>query len=240
MATKRVGKILNMGSEQRGGDGTGRDAIRLARSEWRRRQILDGATELMGRVGFHVMSIQALAEAAGVSVGLIYQYFANKDEVLEAVIVDILRRYEESVPDAIVAAPEDPVAQLEAGFRAYCQVVHDRRHATVLAYRESRTLSDAGQERIKRLELTTIEPIRQVIERGIRAGVFPANVDSQLIAHDLMIFAHAWALKYWFLSSRFGLDDYIDRQLGIVMSSLVEHNLVINTRSGGGEVLRST
>ena len=84
-----------------------RSARRAARTDARvhrrRRQILDAATEVMSRAGFHSTSMQSVAEHAGISVGLIYQYFANKDELLEAVIVDILEDFRDQVPAAIAA-----------------------------------------------------------------------------------------------------------------------------------------
>ena len=42
-----------------------------ARVQRRRRQILDAATEVMSTTGFHATSMQAVAERAGISVGLI-------------------------------------------------------------------------------------------------------------------------------------------------------------------------
>ena len=65
----------------------------------------------MIRTGYHEMSMQAVAEDAGMSVGLIYQYFGGKQEVLRAVIVDILDAFRAEVPAAMSAAGDDPQAQ---------------------------------------------------------------------------------------------------------------------------------
>jgi AcrR family transcriptional regulator len=47
------------------------EAVRAARTSSRRRQVLDAAVEVMGKTGFHQMSMQDLAAEADVSVGLI-------------------------------------------------------------------------------------------------------------------------------------------------------------------------
>lgn len=198
----------------------GRSAVKAARTEWRTRQILDAATTLMERVGFHAMSIQALADEAEVSVGLVYQYFSSKEDVLQAVIVDILNAYGEHVPDTIAAAGDDPVKRLAAGFAAYCRVVDGRHQATALAYRESKTLTPEGLERVKELELSTAQPLLAVIQDGQRRGVF-LPVDAELMTHNLMTFAHSWALKHWHLSKRYDLDEYIQRQLAGILRSLL-------------------
>jgi AcrR family transcriptional regulator len=173
----------------------------------------------MSTTGFHATSMQAVAERAGISVGLIYQYFGNKDELLVAVIVDILEDFRDQVPAAIAAAGEDPVDRFGAAFRICCQVVEAKREAVTLTYRESRTLPADGLERIKDLELQTAEPIRQAVADGIDAGVFRA-VDARLVVHNVLLLAHAWALKHWNLARFLTLDQYIEQEWALLLASV--------------------
>lgn len=190
-----------------------------ARVQRRRRQILDAATDVMSTTGFHATSMQAVAERAGISVGLIYQYFGNKDELLVAVIVDILEDFRDQVPAAIAAAGEDPVDRFCAAFRICCQVVDAKRDAVTLTYRESRTLPADGLERIKDLELQTAEPIRLAVADGVDAGVFRA-VDARLVVHNVLLLAHAWALKHWNLARFLTLDQYIEQEWAMLLASV--------------------
>jgi len=48
----------------------------------RRRQIVDAAVELFIQNGFHKTTTRQIAKAAGVSIGSLYEYVANKDDVL--------------------------------------------------------------------------------------------------------------------------------------------------------------
>ncbi|MBB3036252.1 TetR/AcrR family transcriptional regulator [Hoyosella altamirensis] len=185
----------------------------------RRRQVLQAATRLMQVSGFHSMSMQAVADEAKMSVGLIYQYFGNKEDVLRAVIVDILEDFRDEVPAALDAAGADPVKRLSNGFRVFCQVVDAKRAATVLTYRESKTLTPEGLEQIKHLELETTEPIRQAVRDGVEAGVF-ADVDAELVVHNLLMCAHGWALKHWHLSEYLTLEQYIERELAMLLASI--------------------
>ena len=190
-----------------------------ARVQRRRRQILDAATDVMSTTGFHATSMQAVAERAGISVGLIYQYFGYKDELLVAVIVDILEDFRDQVPAAIAAAGEDPVDRFGAAFRICCQVVDAKRDAVTLTYRESRTLPADGLERIKDLELQTAEPIRLAVADGVDAGVFRA-VDARLVVHNVLLLAHAWALKHWNLARFLTLDQYIEQEWALLLASV--------------------
>lgn len=190
-----------------------------ARVQRRRRQILDAATEVMSKTGFHATAMQAVAERAGISVGLIYQYFGNKDDLLSAVIVDILEDFRDQVPAAIESAGDDPVERFEAAFRICCRVVDAKRDAVTLTYRESRTLSAEGLERIKRLELETAEPIRVVFAEGVAAGVL-RDVDARLVVQNVLLVAHAWALKHWHVARLMTLEQYVEQELGLLLASV--------------------
>src|SRR6056297_1930332 len=45
-------------------------------------KVLDEATRLFSELGYHATTTNHIAEAAGVSVGSLYQYFPNKDALL--------------------------------------------------------------------------------------------------------------------------------------------------------------
>lgn len=73
--------------------------------------ILDGAMRALGRHGSARPSMTEICREAGVSRGTLYRYFANLDEVLEAVNSRILAVNRELFQEAIAAhpAPEDRV-----------------------------------------------------------------------------------------------------------------------------------
>ena len=124
------------------------EAARQVRARLRSQQLLRAAARLMERSGAHAVSMQAVAAEAGVSVGLIYRYFGGKDDLLLAVITDVLDAFAARVPAAVAAAGEDPVDRLAAAFRSYCEVIDEHRHAAVLTYRESKSLTEAGRDKI--------------------------------------------------------------------------------------------
>jgi AcrR family transcriptional regulator len=195
-------------------------AARAARTERRSEQLLAAAARLMARDGSEAVSMQAVATEAGVSVGLIYSYFGGKNDLLLAVIVDVLERFAAAVPAALQAASGDPVHRLSAAFRAYCEVIDQHRHAAVLTYRESKALTPEGRHKIMELEIVTSEPLRQVLRDGIASGVFVA-VDTDLVAYNLLLLAHAWALKHWYFKRTLNLDAYVRSQTGLALAALV-------------------
>jgi AcrR family transcriptional regulator len=182
-------------------------------------QILLAARRLFEQHGYHGTTMQDIAAQAGMSVGLIYQYAGNKQDVLLLVITEILEGYAREVP-AAMAQLNDPVDRLAAGFRAYCRVVGQRRDAVVLAYRETRTLAKPGREQLKRLESSTTALLTAEVRAAVDQELF-LPVDSELIAYDLMMLAHGWALKHWYLAASQSLDSYISFQTRLIFRSLI-------------------
>ncbi|UQE75677.1 TetR/AcrR family transcriptional regulator [Gordonia sp. PP30] len=200
---------------------TATEAARAAGAAVRSRQILDAAARLMEHRGSEAVSMQALAEEAGVSVGLLYRYFGGKDEILLAVIVDVLNAFAEDVPAAVAAAGDDPVRRLAAAFAAYCRVIDRYRHAAVLTYRESNALSAEGRERIKALEVETSEPLREAVREGVTAGAL-VTADPDLVAYNLLLLAHSWALKHWYFERTMTLEQYIAAQRSLILGAVID------------------
>lgn len=67
--------------------------------------VLDGAARVLAARGYAGASTNRIAEAAGVSVGTLYEYFADKDAVYDALI----EREVGALVRAIEAEGEDPV-----------------------------------------------------------------------------------------------------------------------------------
>jgi AcrR family transcriptional regulator len=199
------------------------EAVRAARVSSRRRQVLDAAVKVMGKTGFHQMSMQDLATEANVSVGLIYKYFGGKEDLLLATIVRIQDAFRDQLAPVMEAAGHDPVDRLAAGIRRYLHIVDENLDAVVLTYRESRTLDASGRAQIKELEITTAAPLRAAIEAGIANGKFD-DVDVDIMVFDIMLLAHGWALKHWHFGPLYSLDEYIRLQTRYVLSSLISRD----------------
>ena len=62
--------------------------------EERRGQIVRAAVKLFSEEGYYTTTIQQIAREAGVSTGLIYQYFGDKDDILFLTLKLVLDTYE--------------------------------------------------------------------------------------------------------------------------------------------------
>lgn len=193
---------------------------RADRIKRRQREILDAAARLMQESGYHSVSMQSVADEADISVGLIYQYFHNKEDLLRAVIIDILEDFHERVPAAMERAGSDPTERLHSGFRTFCEVVAAKPEATLLAYREAKTLNRGGRDQMKDLEIKTSLPLKRAITDGIEAGQFSEGFSPDLLVHNLVLAAHGWALKHWNLGRTFSLEEYVEQEFELFLRAI--------------------
>ncbi|MFI5029029.1 MAG: TetR/AcrR family transcriptional regulator [Solirubrobacterales bacterium] len=91
----------------------------------RREQLLGTGVELLGQRGHDEVSIEEIAEAAGVSKGLLYHYFPTKKDFILAA----LERGQRDLSERLRPDPElDPPTQLDTSLDAFLDYVEE--HAT--------------------------------------------------------------------------------------------------------------
>src|SRR5437867_11793328 len=87
-------------------------------SQDRRTQILDAALVCFAKRGFHQASMHDISAEAGISVGLIYRYFENKEDVISA----MADRHKKQIHEILDRARQAPSLResLETLFTAHC------------------------------------------------------------------------------------------------------------------------
>jgi AcrR family transcriptional regulator len=187
--------------------------------ERRRQQFVAAAAELYGRNGFHKTTVKEIAQLAGFSAGLIYSYVKTKEDVLYLVLHSVLESYAREIPKALEGVT-DPIQRFCVATRAYCQVVAANPEASLLAYRETKSLDHEQRESIKDLEVKTIQYLVECIEDCIAAGYF-RSVDVKLAAYRLALLAHGWALKGWYFKKFTTIERYTEEGLDLFLHALL-------------------
>jgi AcrR family transcriptional regulator len=102
-----------------------------ARAEMKRAQILDGARAVFLAEGFDGASMEAIAQAAGVSKGTLYSYFKGKDELFTSLIAAYQNRSIEETFRSLSKA-NDLRENLEALARNYLGLVREPENLALL------------------------------------------------------------------------------------------------------------
>jgi AcrR family transcriptional regulator len=80
----------------------------------RRRQILDGAAVCFARNGFHATSMQDVLKEVDLSAGAVYRYFSGKEELIGAIVAEVLGSVRGAFEEAARQSPPPPPDELVA------------------------------------------------------------------------------------------------------------------------------
>jgi AcrR family transcriptional regulator len=147
----------------------------------KRRLILDAAVRVFARQGFHACRVSDIADEAGVAYGLVYHYFASKDEVLDTlflerwnVMLELIRRVDgESVP-------------VREKLRAIASFIidsyeHDPDLMKVIIVEVTRAANSFGQTHISEIG-AAYELIGAIVGEAQQEGVFRSDIDARFAA----------------------------------------------------------
>ena len=125
---------------------TGRAPTRRPRN--RKAQLADSAAELFRKHGYHQVSVNDIAAAAGVTGPAVYRHFRGKQDILAHVLLAGMDTFG-LVTEQALAEPGTPAEQLDALLRAVAALAVDRREVTALWRWEGRHLDPADQTKIR-------------------------------------------------------------------------------------------
>jgi len=185
----------------------------------RRQQFVTAATVLFGRNSYDSTTMKEISKLAGFSSGLIYSYVQTKEDMLFLVLQNLLDSYQREIPKSLETVV-DPIGRFCTAVRAYCQVVDAHSDATLLAYRATKALSSERKAEIKRMELETNSLVADCVRTCIEAGYF-RSVNVSLMAYQVVMVAHGWALKRWVLSQNMTLDEYISETIDLFLHGVM-------------------
>jgi AcrR family transcriptional regulator len=171
--------------------------ISAAREEATRRRILMAARQVFVVKGFHRATIDDVVAACGLSVGAIYTYFASKDELIRASILDANR--EES--DAVLADTRmagSARERLDRGIRGWWRYTIEAEGAPAFlaeAWGEASRrplIRDLLARRHERGITMTSLMLRDCVERGD----LPSDIDVDAVARTIGALTDGMVLEY--------------------------------------------
>ncbi|MGQ4513208.1 TetR family transcriptional regulator [Streptomyces sp. DW26H14] len=87
------------------------------KGDLREQAILDTAEALLDTEGFEQMTVEAIANGAGISRGALYFYFGSKQDVLAALVVRTMSRLNSAAPAGTEGPAGDPMAAVAEAVR---------------------------------------------------------------------------------------------------------------------------
>jgi TetR/AcrR family transcriptional regulator, cholesterol catabolism regulator len=161
----------------------------------RHAEVMDAAAKVFARRGYHGASTQDIADVLGIRQASLYYYFDSKEAALEAVCANGVEDYALRAHSVFRSSKSssEKVAQLVFHHLA---PMAERLDYTVVFLRERRFLPAMARKRIRTIEVRYERIIQRIIEQGIDAGEFRADLDTRMAALALLGLGNSAAL--WF------------------------------------------
>jgi TetR/AcrR family transcriptional regulator, fatty acid metabolism regulator protein len=156
-------------------------AARAKATQDKRRLILDAAVGVFARQGFHACRVADIADEAGVAYGLVYHYFASKDEILDTLFLERWNVMLETIRE--VDAQAIPVREKLEAIASF--IVDSYRHnpdlMKVIIVEVTRAANSFGQTHLGQIR-EAYELIGEIVVKAQAEGVFRVEIDAQFAA----------------------------------------------------------
>jgi AcrR family transcriptional regulator len=199
-------------------------SAREALPQERRERIYSAACDVISQKGLAATSMRDIANAAGMSVGTMYRYIDNKDDLLYHITADCMEELFAYFEAELTEAGSAP-SRMDQAIRAYLSYISVNHRYINLVYRETKALADEPRARIYDIERRFIHHWARIIHDGIGAGDF-ADVDVDLAANIAYFSCTVWALRYW------SIGDRSEREVGDLLTKFILNGLAAGSARG--------
>ncbi len=153
-----------------------------------RRNIREAAAKLYADNGVRNVSVRAVAEHAGVSVGTVYSYFGSLSELLQSLWRQPVRKLVQQMTE-LAQEESNPARRLDTLLRAYVRFATDQPQVFKSAFLFVRPESVAPPEQIALSDDRFFALFSQAIADGQREGLFRAG-DPNALAQIVLSAVH--------------------------------------------------
>jgi TetR/AcrR family fatty acid metabolism transcriptional regulator len=171
----------------------------------RRRQILDGLLKAVGEHGLQRCNMTNVAEAAGVSRGILHYYFKNKDEMIGALVAHLKESYLPDFRDQ-TSQIEGPQEQLNKSLWYPVQTFGQGGAALAKVWIEFWGLA-AHHPEVHQFILDGQQALRahfvEILKAGIDQGVFSDDIRPEKLASVILAALEGMVLQWHFNPENF-------------------------------------
>ncbi len=191
----------------------------------RKAQIVQATVECISKYGYNNFSMQDVANAAGVSKGIIHYYFLNKDDLLKSVLDKVAEDIEKAIVSETKKA-KNPREKLEMFIEVGLNVVRKNKEYYQVNMDFWTQINQNTDIRavIGRHYAKFRETASQILAEGVKDGSFK---DVNLIGYASIIIAvmDGISLQWLFDDSVFSYEKIIEKTKNLILSGLTPHNV---------------
>jgi AcrR family transcriptional regulator len=183
-----------------------------------REEILQRASLLFYERGYGATSIRDIAEAVGLSSSTMYHHFANKQDVLYAIVSRFMTDFVEATVPVLRDTAVSPTERMRRIVRLHIEISDDRRVELLIGNPIRYALDPAQREHATALQIAYHDAVRDTIAEGCGTGEFRAEDVSMT---TMAILDMLNGIREWFSpTGRLSRAELIERYTGLVFTML--------------------
>ncbi len=184
----------------------------------RRTQICRAAEELFAEKGYHKTSIRDIARKSGISIGSLYDYLRNKEDILYLLAQEFFVKLRSEVLK-VIEGDYDVVQELEGTLETMVRVVDQFQEYVLFTYRDSKYLKKEDLIALLEQDSFFTQTFTKIIQKGGEQGILE-TYEPEIVANMLTILTHSWALK------RYNLKKYPFYTFQKILIQFILHGLI--------------
>jgi TetR/AcrR family transcriptional regulator len=199
---------------------------RREREKLRQRQeMLAAALDLFSQKGYYNVSMHEIAAQAEFSIGTLYKFFQNKEDLYKALVLEQCDKFEDALIQAI-ETPDDEIEKLRNYVRTRSERFRSNLPFVRLFLAESRGVSfsiKAGlNEELRKRYYNFLERLATIFDRGIKNQRFKKIADPYYLAAALDSIVDASLLLWLDAPDRHPYPEDPDTILNIFFKGMID------------------
>lgn len=188
----------------------------------RREHIRKCTTSLFVKKPFHKTNMREVEEACGMSRGALYNYVGSKEDIRTLIIEHALSLGGEAVITSgnRLLNQFTPTEALKEMIKRMFENFDRLQDEYIFINHEVKNLSKEARKALFSGEGGSISAVEGILQAGIDSGEFQID-DIKLVAHTILISAHAWATRRWYLRKLYTIDEYTRNFTELIMKLVV-------------------
>lgn len=168
--------------------------IARPRSEDMKERIREAAIVVMSERGFHLTTTDEIAKEAGCSVGTIYNYFKNKDDILNYIF-----KVEREDMEEVFLEIEKTTSSVPKKIKLFIEIYYDRIISNVkvgkIIFDESNRLTQGLNDEVLDWLLLINGFFKDMLEQGIKEGSVKSDIDVDICSTAIMGAVNSVAIR---------------------------------------------
>lgn len=187
----------------------------------RRNQIMISGLEVFAEKGFHLASMDDIAERAGVSKPILYQHFSSKQDFYLGVLDERVDYLVQHITESIDAAVGNK-NRLEAAIACYFKLVDDADHGFRLIFESDFTMNNEVRARVE----DVVSQVSRVVGTEVANQTGKSIGEANILAGGLCGMAQAAAWRWLRLGRPIAMEEAISQTLELAWNGLSAVNAI--------------